>query len=164
MKVINIHKRIIDQPVERIAALFKTLSTANDKMLETDKWPPMILNNGINAGSRGGHGPIRYRVDSYQPEKYIQFRFEKPKGFHGIHRFEIISTNNNRSTEIRHIIEMNTSGGGSLIWLAAIRWLHDAFIEDAFDKVENHFLTEKKKTNWSFWVRFLRKILKPKQR
>ena len=55
---------------------------------------------------------------------------------------------------------MDASGKGLFIWFFAIKSLHDALIEDAFDKMENHFTEEKKKTNWSFWVKFLRKILK----
>jgi hypothetical protein len=59
---------------------------------------------------------------------------------------------------------MQTNFSGTLIWLLAIRALHDAFIEDAFDKTENHFLIDKKISKWSFWVRFLRKILKPRKK
>ncbi len=43
-----------------------------------------------------------------------------------------------------------------LTWPLVIRWLHDALIEDAFDKTENHFLSQKKVTSWSAWVKFLR--------
>jgi hypothetical protein len=55
---------------------------------------------------------------------------------------------------------MEVSGKGMLLWLFAIRSLHDALLEDAFDKIENHFSKEKNKSNWSIWVKFLRKILK----
>jgi len=58
---------------------------------------------------------------------------------------------------------MNTTGTAIFIWSIAIHWLHNAFIEDAFDKVENRFLTEKKETEWSLWVKILRRILKPKK-
>lgn len=39
---------------------------------------------------------------------------------------------------------MTTTGSASLKWAIAIRWLHDAYIEDAFDKVENQFIKDKK--------------------
>ncbi|MCF6348922.1 MAG: hypothetical protein L3J20_11585 [Flavobacteriaceae bacterium] len=53
--------------------------------------------------------------------------------------------------------------GGYIKIAIAIHWLHNAFMEDAFDKVENHFLTEKKETEWSIWVKILRRILKLKK-
>ncbi len=65
MKVINIHKRIINQPKAKIAELLKTLSSKNDMLLATDRWSPMILDNGLHVGSKGGHGPIKYTVKRF---------------------------------------------------------------------------------------------------
>jgi hypothetical protein len=161
MKVINIHKREIQQPKTEIAKLFNTLATNNDMMLATDKWSPMKLDNGLQVGSKGGHGPIKYFVTEYQPNSSITFQFDLT-GFNGFHKFEIRELEVNR-TEISHIIDMTTSGLASLKWALAIRWLHDAYIEDAFDKVENHFSADKKNSEWNFWVRILRKIMKPKK-
>ena len=158
MKVINIHKRDLNQPKAKIADLFKTLASDNDMMLATDKWPRMKLDQGLQLGSKGGHGPIRYTVQAYQPGDFIQFVFTQPKDFNGFHRFEIMELGEAR-TRIKHTIDMRTSGKAILSWALAIRWLHDAYIEDAFDKVENHFTTEKKESRWNWWVRFLRKAL-----
>lgn len=55
---------------------------------------------------------------------------------------------------------MNTSFKATLLWVFVIRWLHDALIEDAFDKVENYFTTNKKVTNYNFWVKRLREAYK----
>lgn len=162
MKVINIHKRVLQQPKTEIVKLFETLATANDMMLATDKWPPMKLDKGLQVGSKGGHGPIKYFVTEYQPEKSITFQFTLT-GFNGFHRFDIKELEANK-TELSHIINMTTTGSATLKWGLAIRWLHDAFIEDAFDKVENHFTTYKKNSEWNLWVRTLRKIMKPKRR
>ena len=159
MKVINIHKRIIHRPKHKIAELFLTLSSKNDMMLATDKWSPMILDNGLNIGSKGGHGPIKYIVQQYKPAGFIEFKFTYPKGFNGFHKFEITEIDNN-VCELKHVIEMNTIGLATLKWITAIRWLHDAYIEDAFDKVENHFTIKKKVSKWSIWVGLLRKALK----
>ena len=162
MKVINIHTRNINQPKTKIAELFKTLSSKNDMILATDKWFPMILDNGLKIGSKGGHGPIRYTVQDYQPKKLVQFKFTKPDGFNGFHQFEITELENNM-TELKHIIDMNTTIRASFLWFIAIRWLHDAYIEDAFDKVENNFVTVKKVSKWNIWVKFLRNVLKPRK-
>ncbi|HAY3534412.1 hypothetical protein HZQ44_06875 [Elizabethkingia anophelis] len=162
MKVINIHKREIRQPKSELTKLFNTLATDNDMILATDKWSPMKLDNGLHVGSRGGHGPIKYFVTEYQSGKSVTFQFELP-GFNGFHRFEINELEPNK-TEISHIIEMTTAGSATLKWALAIRWLHDAYIEDAFDKVENHFTKDKKNSEWSWWVKLLRKIMKPKKK
>ncbi len=155
MKILNIHSRIIDQPKKRVAKLFETLATEEDKIWPTEKWPAMKFDEGIKIGAKGGHGPIRYSVEHYQPENEIRFRFSRPLGFNGVHRFEIKELEEGK-TEVKHTIDMRTSIRGTLLWVVAIRALHDALIEDAFDKLENNFSEEKLSSSWSPWVRFLR--------
>ena len=157
MKVLNIHKRILNQPKPKVVELVKTLSKENDAIWPKDKWPMMKFKEGIQAGAKGGHGPIRYSVDKYDPNELIQFRFLKPVGFHGIHKFEITQLTPEK-TEVKHTIEMNTVGTGTLLWILGIRSLHNALIEDAFDQLENHFTKDQKSTPWNFWVRFLRNL------
>ncbi|MCJ8292367.1 MAG: hypothetical protein MJK07_21550 [Flavobacteriales bacterium] len=123
----------------------------------------MKFKNGIQVGAKGGHGPIRYSVEKYNPNEIIQFRFSKPNGFSGIHKFEVIELDKEK-TEIKHTIEMNTTGKGTLIWTFAIRSLHNALIEDGFDKLENNFSENRKSTEWSLWVKFLRKQIAKKRR
>ncbi len=158
MKVLNIHKRVINQPKEKVEEIFRTLSSENDKVWPTEKWPAMKFDDGLQIGSVGGHGPIRYRVEDIQPGDSVQFKFLKPTGFHGFHKFELNKISDS-STEVIHTIDMSTSGRGTILWLVGIRHLHDALIEDALDKLENNFLEKKKSTKWSYYVRFLRKQL-----
>lgn len=162
MKVINIHSRLINQPIAKVAELFSTLSSKNDMMLATDKWSPMILDNGLNVGSKGGHGRLKYTVQEYTPGKSIIFQFDQ-KGFDGFHKFEITQVNANM-TLLEHTVQMNAAGSGILIWSLAIRFLHDAYVEDSFDKVENHFTEDKKHSKWSWWVILLRKLIVPKKK
>ena len=159
MKVINIHKRIIDHPKGKVSELLGTLSTKNDKIWPYEKWPAIKFSEGLVEGSKGGHGPIRYSIEKYMPNEFILFRFIKPTGFNGIHKFEIIELENGK-TELKHTIDMDAVGKGLFTWNLAIRTLHNALLEDALDKVENQFLTEKRKTEWTIWVKILRKILK----
>ena len=163
MKVLNIHTRIINQPKSKVTELLKTLSTENDKIWPKEKWPEIKFKDGIQVGSKGGHGPIRYSVEKYNPSEIIQFRFSKPNGFNGIHKFEINELSNEK-TEIKHTIDMNTEGKGTLIWTFAIRSLHNALIEDGFDKLENNFLENRKLTKWNRWVKFLRKRIYRKRK
>jgi hypothetical protein len=55
---------------------------------------------------------------------------------------------------------MSTSIEGSLKWLTFVRPLHNALIEDAFDKIESHVVGKKVETPWSNYVRILRYFLK----
>ncbi len=161
MNVLNVHKRIISQSKDQLEKELQTLSSSDDKVWPFGKWPRMKLNNGLKQGSKGGHGPIRYFVNQIEPKNYIEFKFTYPKGFHGIHRLDIKALNDSE-TELTHTIRMNTSGKDTLLWIFAVRWLHDALIEDAFDKVESNFDGKERTPQWSWWVKFLRKNLKPK--
>ncbi|MGB5417267.1 hypothetical protein [Algibacter sp.] len=160
MNVVNIHKRHINQPKADVVRLIKTLSKKEDKVWPNDNWPPMRFKNGLKVGEKGGHGIIRYEVEAFFPERLIVFKFLQPKGFNGIHKFEIEEINAN-TTLVTHSIIMKTMNFmTTLKWVLAIRWLHDALIENAFDTIENNSLEIKKHTTWSIWVEFLRFILK----
>jgi len=158
MKVLNIHYRIINQPKSVVAEFLKTLATKEDKVWPKETWPAMRFKDGLVEGANGGHGPIRYFVKKIMPDESIKFQFTKPTGLMGFHKLEMKEIGENQ-TEIKHTIDVQTNFVGTLQWNTFIRTLHDALIEDAFDKVENHFSTEKKKTTWSLWVKFLRIIL-----
>ncbi|GAB5554467.1 MAG: hypothetical protein Sapg2KO_40580 [Saprospiraceae bacterium] len=136
----------------------ETLASQNDKIWPFEKWPKMKFKEGIKEGAIGGHGPIRYQIKKYIPGELIQFKFINPKGFNGIHQFEISELAEDK-IELKHTIDMITRGSGSLTWIIGIRWLHDALLEDLLDKVENQFAEQRKKTAWNFWVKFLRKVL-----
>ena len=162
MKVVNIHKRCILQPKEKISEILDSLSTRNDQLWPKEKWPPMVFKKGLIEGAIGGHGPVKYSIQKYIPGNLIEFKFLKPDGFIGIHKFEIMEIADEQ-TEIKHTINMVLSGKGILSWYIAIKWLHDALLEDCLDKVENHFQENKKKTELNLWVVFLRKLLKKKK-
>lgn len=159
MHVINKHKRIINQPKENVSKLLETLSTQDDKIWPNNNWPAIRFKNGLKVGSKGGHGIIRYTIIDYIEGKHIRFQFTKPDGFSGTHEFNIVKVNS-KKVEINHCIKMNTSGFATFTWPFAIRWLHDALTEDAFDKVENEFSPEKITTKHSVWVKLLRAVLK----
>ncbi len=162
MEVLNIHQRKIQVSKERIIELFSTLATKEDKIWPNENWPKMQLKNGLQNGSKGGHGPIRYQVIEYKPSSSISFKFQKPEGFNGIHKFEISELGLNE-TQIKHTIKMKTSSMvATFKWLLAIKWLHDALIEDAFDKIQNQLGHKKEKTEWNFWVKTLRAVMKPR--
>ncbi|MEN1784318.1 MAG: hypothetical protein AAGF77_04180 [Bacteroidota bacterium] len=158
MKVLNVHKRCFDLPKVMVANALATLSSTEDQLWPKDRWPAMSFPEGIQVGARGGHGPIRYIVEDHNPNQIIQFRFSKPRGFNGIHKFEIFDQGETQ-TMLIHTIQMTTTGKSTFLWLFGIRALHNALIEDGFDNLENRLLNKKLRTPWNFWVRFLRKQL-----
>jgi hypothetical protein len=89
MRVQNIHERVFDAPAAKVSELIDGLSSANGQLWPIDRWPAMQFDLPLGVGASGGHGPIRYAVKSYVPCHNIQFRFIEPKGFVGVHRFEI---------------------------------------------------------------------------
>lgn len=161
MRVINSHKRIINQPKEKVSELFKTLASNEDQIWPSNNWPAMRFKEGLKLGSRGGHGRIRYKVIVFEPGNHIKFDFIKPHGFNGTHELSVKVISEDVS-EISHLIKMKTSMKASLLWLFVIRWLHDALIEEAFDNVECYFSKEKKTVKYNLWVQTLRGFYKRK--
>lgn len=158
MRVTNIHSRDLAVSKAQLQPLLLTLASPEDQLWPHEKWPPMRFKDGLQIGSRGGHGPIRYTIEEYQPGSYFKVRFNRPAGFKGHHWLEVLEADETHC-QIRHTIQMRTNFVGSIQWLLAIKWLHNALIEDAFDKVENHFSDQQKRTAWNFWVRCLRRLL-----
>ena len=153
IEVRNIHVRqLVANPNN--GQLIDQLASSNDILWAHERWMPMEFLNGLQVGSRGGHGSIRYDIQSYTLGKAIQFRFTSPKGFDGWHKFTLESNN-----ILKHEIVCQAIGTDILLWWL-IRPIHDAVIEDCFDKAEAFAARsrEVKPRQWSLWVRFLRKI------
>ncbi|MBI5032343.1 MAG: SRPBCC family protein [Chloroflexi bacterium] len=159
MPIVNIHERMIDAPVAQVSTLLDRLASADDMLWPRDRWPRMKFDRPLSVGAVGGHGPIHYAVESYQPGQRIQFRFTAPKGFLGCHRFEIEPIGAERS-KLRHVIEMQTVGWARVTWQIVIRPLHNALLEDALDRAEFNCGKQPKQRNWSLWVKFLRCMMR----
>ena len=89
MPVINVHERTLNASITETGKLIDGLASSDDKLWPHDRWPAMKFDRPLEVGAIGGHGPIRYTVESYKPGRYIQFRFIEPTGFLGSHRFEV---------------------------------------------------------------------------
>jgi len=123
----------------------------------------MAFDRPLETDAKGGHGPIRYFVEEYQPGRQVTFRFTKPDGFHGTHGFKV--TPRESECELHHALEMTVSGSALLTWPLVFRPLHDALLEDGLDKVEAHL----EGRDWiqrdlPFVVKALRRMLAKKRR
>ncbi len=152
LQVYNIHARQLSNNPKN-GQLIDQLSSSNDILWAHERWMPMEFPKGLKMSSNGGHGSIGYDIQSYTPSKTIRFRFTAPKGFEGWHGFTL-----EPNGIIRHELRINALGNAIWLWLL-IRPIHDAVIEDCFDKAEAFAAArEVKPRQWSLWVRFLRKI------
>jgi hypothetical protein len=155
----NVHRRYYRADLPAAGALIDGLASEHDKLWPRDRWPAMHFDRPLGVGAAGGHGPIRYRVEEYQPGRYIRFRFTAPRGFIGTHAFHV-REDKWGLVQWRHEIDMRLEGWAKVYWLLAIRWLHDALIEDAFDQAETHLVgIEEKRRSWSPWVALLRLLM-----
>ncbi len=163
MKVLNRHSRTYQQPKTVVAQLLKTLATKDDRIWPQENWPAMRFENGLQVGSHGGHGIIRYSVAAHTEGEFITFNFTQPRGFIGYHKFQVNEISYDLK-EVVHEIRMETKGLDTLKWIFVIRWLHDALAENALDRIANHFSEKNKRTPWSLWVKFWRLIFKLKSK
>jgi hypothetical protein len=154
MKVTNIHQRLLHATPERAGALIDTLATPTDPMWPSRPWPRMRLDRPLAVGAIGGHGPIGYVVEAYAPGQSVRFRITAPKGFDGWHQFEVLDATPAHCV-LEHRIEMRTRGAGTLLWALAIRWLHDAMVEDVLTQAEAALGLPAPRRPWSPYVRFL---------
>ncbi|HYO91997.1 MAG TPA: hypothetical protein VEQ40_10185, partial [Pyrinomonadaceae bacterium] len=135
--VTNIHERSFHAPLSSIGELIDRLASRDDLLWPQDRWPPMRFSGPLGIGASGGHGPIRYEVEAYEPGRSIRLRCTAPRGFLGTHGFEALESATG-VVQLRHVLAMQVSGGARLSWPLVFRPLHDALIEDALDRADAH--------------------------
>lgn len=158
MRVLNIHERTLAASADRVGALIDTLSSRDDALWPRGIWPAMRFDRPLQVGAVGGHGPIRYFVDSYAPGRHVRFRFTGPSGFDGYHEFEV-RTIGPEVTKLRHTLSMIASGFATLSWPAVYRPLHDALIEDSLSCAQRSLGLLPEIEPWSQQVRVLRWVV-----
>jgi hypothetical protein len=163
MFVRNVHERALNIPLERAGALIDRLASPDDVLWPRDRWPAMRLDRPLEVGARGGHGPIRYQIEEYEVGRRVRFRFSRPAGFNGGHRFQVESTGVDR-VRLCHVLEMHATAGARLSWPLVFRPLHDALIEDALDRAETFADGKPREPHWSHSVRTLRWLMRRRRR
>lgn len=156
MQVHNVHERFIPAAPEVVGALLATLGGADDAIWPSDPWWPMELDRPLGEGAAGGHSDIRYAVETYVPGHRVVFRFDPSCGLSGTHGFEVQPRPG--GALLRHDLTARALGGTRLLWPLVIRSVHDAVVEDAFDRVHELFEPGRQRTTWSPYVRLLRRI------
>jgi hypothetical protein len=155
----NIHHRMLSARTSDAAPLLDSLSSSSDLLWPKESWPRMHLDRPLQVGAAGGHGPIRYTVVAYEPGKLVEFKFTRPRGFNGCHRFEVQS--HDQGSRLIHTLEMDAKGIAAITWPLIFRHLHDALVEDGLSKAQRHLHEQPKPVSWSRWVVLLRYLLTP---
>ncbi len=160
MRVLNVHRRVLAGSPADVWTLVANLGTRDDLLWPADSWPRVRFDRvPVAVGSRGGHGPIRYEVAAIEPGRKLVLRFLGPAGFDGSHHFEVLPQTTGGS-ELVHTITMDTRGPALVSWPLVFRPLHDALIEDLFDRAAALTGTIGEWSEWSAWVRVLRFVLR----
>ena len=156
MQVRNVHERFVPAAPEAVGALLDTLGGADDAVWPRDHWWPMELDRPLGEGAVGGHSDIRYVVETYEPGRRVVFRFDPTCGLAGTHAFEVQPRQG--GALLRHDLTARALGSTRLLWPLVIRSVHDAVVEDAFDRVHERFVPGRQRTAWPSYVRLLRRM------
>lgn len=146
-----------------MGAVLDSLSSAEDRLWPRGEWPSMRLDRPLGVGAAGGHGPVRYTVSAYEPARRVLFTFTGPRGFNGTHCFEITEAPGG-GTLLRHELLMRPTGAARLSWPLFFRPLHDAVIEESFDRAERAVGIQPVGHRRSLWVRALRQTFAARSR
>ncbi|WP_199435341.1 SRPBCC family protein [Qaidamihabitans albus] len=153
----NLHVRRL--PGSEAGSLIDTLAGPEDRLWPAGSWPPMRFDRPLATGATGGHGPVRYRVESYTPGRSIRFRFSAPRGFDGFHEFST-ATPGPEATELRHVLVLRSRFPAWITYPLFWRPLHDALIEDCLDQAERAVTGGvRAPARWPPYVRLLRGLI-----
>jgi hypothetical protein len=153
IKIRNVHERRIAAAAARVGALVDTLASADDKFWPHENWPAVKFNLPLQVGATGGHGTGPYTVSSYTPGQHLRFEFRG--GRQGYHEFTLQKVDD-MTCVLRHAMEAELTFNSVWRWHFLIRPLHNALIEDLFDKVESQVARVEHPQVWSSRVQKLR--------
>lgn len=154
----NVHARRLPVQACVARAALGQLATELDRVWPSGTWPSLQLDSGLTPGSAGGHGPIRYQL-ALVDDRSIVFEFGHASGFTGTHRFDVRP--DGLACEVVHTIEMRAAGVNRLRWALAVRWLHDALLEDLLDELTRAVgAAVRTPARWSPYVRLLRRTFR----
>lgn len=165
-RVRNVHERHFAAAPDRVAAapdrvgaLLDGLGSPADRLWPSARWPPIRFDRPLQPGAIGGHGPVRYHVEAYEPGRRVTFRLQAPRGFDGFHRFELVPASD-RGVTLRHVLEMDARGPALLTWPLIFRPLHDALVEDCLDCAATALGETPRLRPWPLRVRLLRRAFR----
>jgi hypothetical protein len=67
MKIVNIHECRLEAGLPEAGALIDSLASDEDRLWPHEHWPSIRFDRPLGIGAVGGHGPIGYTVEAYNP-------------------------------------------------------------------------------------------------
>jgi len=134
-KIRNVHERRIAADPEVVWDLVMAMPGPNGRLWPTGI-PAMRFDGPLALGAHGRHGPIHYTVtflDATAGNLVLAFR--EPTGLVGRHSFHVRS-DGRAGALLRHEVVANPEAWMRLKWPLAIRWVHDAVVEELMDRAE----------------------------
>lgn len=164
--VLNVHERMLPVPADEAGRLLDRLGGEHDPLWPAPAWGSMRLDRPLGVGADGEHGPsdspIRYRVTAHRPERLVEFTFAPGMGLDGTHTF-LVEPVDTLQCVLRHELRGRLSGRMRLGWPLAVRWLHDAVLEDLLDRAEVALgVGPARPARWSPWVQLLWRLGSPR--
>lgn len=154
----NVHERLLPAPADEVGRLLDRMGGPADPLWPSPAWEPMVLDRPVAVGATGGHGPIRYRVMAHTPGRLVEFTFAPGLGLAGTHTLAVVPAGPAQCV-LRHTVEGRCTGAMVALWPLAVRWLHDAVLEDLLDRAESAVGPGPvRPARWSTWVRLLRRV------
>jgi hypothetical protein len=170
--VLNVHTRVIACPAERIGVLLDQVGGPADRLWPSPAWWPMQLTgldgDRLAVGASGGHGPIRYAVEEYEPGRRVRLRFDPVVGLDGYHEASVepldADPDGSPRCRVTHVIRARSATPRIRVtWPVLIRPLHDAVLEDLLDRAA--WITTgrvARPARWTPRVRLLHALLWPR--
>jgi len=135
MRVFNVHERVLDVRAAAVGPLLDGLGGPNDALWPSPQWAPMRLDGPLAVGVAAGHGPLRYRVSAYEPDRRIVSTLEPRQRLSGWHGFEIEPLGPEQ-TVLRHTVDAQAHGRMRVLWPCVVRPVHDGIVEQILDRAE----------------------------
>lgn len=153
----NVHRRVLPIPPQQGEILLRSLASHEDRLWPGDKWWPQRFEGGLVPGAKGGHGPVKYKVESVAARQVV-YRFPSKGWFRGTHQFDLMAQDGVEGSELVHTLHGTVHGRGLLLWPLVVRPLHDALLEDVMDRAEQAAgRLPTRPARHSAYVRFLRR-------
>ncbi|MCP3797747.1 SRPBCC family protein [Allokutzneria sp. A3M-2-11 16] len=159
----NVHERELPVDTATAGALLDDLLDLDRTIWPVDRWAPMAMDRPLGVGARGGHGPIRYDCTAYEPGRLVEFTFTPKMGLKGTQALEVLPGPRPGTSLLRHTATGRTVGLMRLLWPLAIRWLHDALLEDLLDRAATAVgHPPAQPARWPLWTRLCYRFIEPK--
>jgi len=161
----NVHERRIAAPPQEVGALLDSLGSPHDRLWPHAPRDPMVLRHGdgsgLRIGAKGGHGPVRYTVEDYEPGRRVTFRIAPELGLGNAWHGVFAEPTADGGTLLRHELEVTPTGAMRILWPLVVRSMHNCYAEDALDRAERELgVGPTQEHRHSLWARVLERRLR----